>query len=248
MSNGEPVPAILYKYLTPERFHVLTDCRVRFTQRKFFPDDHELQPDYHAYGTVDEIRRQIESVGKPLCAIPPRLLAVLIAINPKHQRKSIETAVNNIKSFDQMGILCLSVTADSEQMWNEYASQGTGFVVGFDTTHAGFRKLTAPMGVLKVSYSSEGFSTFLGMMEKTPFEPLYRKQMEYSFEQEWRSLRLLKNLELHSGEIYISQFDPACVSRIVVGPDCTLKDGLQELVATDPRYEHVPIADRRLVK
>src|SRR5215472_441633 len=73
--------------------------------------------------------------------------------------------------------------------------QGTGFVIGFDTTHAGFRRLTAPMGVLKVSYDSAGFPTFLGMMEKNPYEPLFRKRMEYAFEQEWRSIRMLKDLE-----------------------------------------------------
>jgi hypothetical protein len=172
----------------------------------------------------------------------------LIAINPIHQRRSIETAIKNIKSLDQMGILCLTEAAGSMQMWSQYADHDKGFVIGFDTTHAGFRQLTAPMGVSKVSYSSDGFPTFLGMMGKDAFEPLYRKRMEYSFEQEWRSIRLLKNLQLHSGETYVSEFDPACICRIVVGPDCTIKDALQKLVETEVRYKHVPITDRRLVK
>jgi hypothetical protein len=49
--GAKNAPAVLarlkkFKYLPPERFHVLTDCRVRFSQRTAFEDDHELQPDY----------------------------------------------------------------------------------------------------------------------------------------------------------------------------------------------------------
>jgi hypothetical protein len=82
MSNGEPIPAILFKYLAPDRFHVLTDYCVRFTQRKFFSDDHELQPDYNAYGTVDEIRTQLKAMKSPPSGMPLRLLATLIGNCP----------------------------------------------------------------------------------------------------------------------------------------------------------------------
>lgn len=143
-----------------------------------------------------------------------------------------------------MGILCLTVASDSDQMWSEYASKGVGFVIGFDTTHAEFRKLTAPMGVLKIFYSTEGFPTFLGMMQKNPFAPLYRKRMQYSYEQQWRSLRLLKDLEQHSGEVYVAQFDPACVCRVVIRRGCTTRDKLEKLVEMDARYRHVEIVVR----
>jgi hypothetical protein len=33
-------------------------------------------------------------------------------------------------------------------MWEEYADKGTGFVIGFDTTHPGFELLQTPGRVL----------------------------------------------------------------------------------------------------
>jgi hypothetical protein len=53
------VPPFLYKYLHTDRFHVLTNAKVRFSQRTAFDDDHELQPQYVNFGTEDEIRRYL---------------------------------------------------------------------------------------------------------------------------------------------------------------------------------------------
>lgn len=189
----QQVPPVLYKYVTANRLDVLANCRLRFSQRTVFEDDRELQPDYKAFGTVEEIERHIRRTAG---AVPGAgALARAIAADPKHQERAIQAAVRNIKSIDDLGILCLTENGNSERMWNEYAANGAGFVVAFDTTHVGFAELTAPMGIRPVSYSDVGFATFLGMMENSPFEPLYRKRMDYSFEQEWRSIRLLKNLE-----------------------------------------------------
>jgi len=60
------VPPVLYKYRPPERLDVLTDCRVRFSHRSAFEDDHELQPDYAIFGTESEIWRYALSIGFPL--------------------------------------------------------------------------------------------------------------------------------------------------------------------------------------
>ena len=57
------IPPVLYKYLHPERLHVLNDCRIRFSQRAVFDDDHELQPDYAIFGTASEIWRYALSIG-----------------------------------------------------------------------------------------------------------------------------------------------------------------------------------------
>ncbi len=173
--------------------------------------------------------------------MPPDLLAQLIAENPDYQARAKETAVKNIKSIDRMGILCLTATARCDQMWNEYADYGCGFVVAFDTTHAAFGKMTGPLGIRNVSYSDEGFATFLGMMEKSVFEPLYRKRMEYSFEQEWRSIRLLKDLERHPNDVFLAPFDPGLIREIVIGPNCGVEPQLLDIVARDQRYQHVQI-------
>jgi hypothetical protein len=54
-------PPVLYKYYPPERFHVLTDCRVRFSQREVFDDQHDLRPEVANFGTADEMRAFMDS-------------------------------------------------------------------------------------------------------------------------------------------------------------------------------------------
>jgi len=168
-------------------------------------------------------------------------LAQRIAAEPRHQAKAIEAAVRNIKSINEMGILCLTVTANSGRMWEEYADGGRGFVVAFDTTHIGFGKLTQPLGAGRVSYCDKAFATFLGMMENNVFEPLYRKRMKYSFEQEWRSIRLLKDLERCPGDIFLSSFDPASVREIFIRPDCAVETELRRLMTGDARHQHIQL-------
>ena len=242
-----PVPPVLYKYFPPQRLHVLSDFRVRFSQRTAFKDDHELQPDYSAFGTAQEIERHIQRKNGPnlIPGISSDVLAQLIAENPRHQQTALLTAVRNIKSINEMGILCLTETASSEQMWIEYADNGSGFVAAFDTTHIGFRKLTTPLGMGRVSYSDNEFATFLGMMENNVFEPLYRKRMAYSFEQEWRSIRLLKGLEHHAGDIFLSPFDPASVCEIIIRPECGVEERLREILGKNEQYQHVEIVYQR---
>lgn len=242
-SSPQEVPSVLYKYLKPDRLDVLTNCRIRFSQRTVFKDDHELQPDYDSYGTIDEIRRQLSVVPvSGLRWMPVDLLARLIASNPLHQQRALETAVKTITSINQMGILCLTTSPQSERMWNEYAQKGTGFVVVFDTTHAGFKQMTAPMGVHPVIYNGDGIPTFLGMIEKDPFEPLYRKRLHYSHEQEWRSLRFLKNLEAHPNDVFLAVVDPWSVVEIVLRETCAVEAQIRDIVARDERFRHTRIS------
>ncbi len=49
-------PPSLYKYYPPERFHVLTDCLVRFSQREVFDDQLDLRPEVASFGTAEEMR------------------------------------------------------------------------------------------------------------------------------------------------------------------------------------------------
>jgi hypothetical protein len=243
--NQMPPPDVLYKYLSADRFDVLVDCKIRFSQRSAFKDDHELQPDYLNFGTHDEIERHVKRTGYANGALAAAL-AWLIGINPALQRRALDASIKNITSINKMGILCLTETDDSHQMWNEYASHGTGFIVGFDTTHDGFKQLVSPLGIQQVSYSDEEIETFLGMMERfmeTKFpEALYRKRVRFSFEREWRGVRLLKDLERYPGEIYLAPFSPACVNKIIMGADCHCEAELHNIVGRDERYRGVEIS------
>jgi hypothetical protein len=230
--------------MPPERLHVLSDCRVRFSQRTVFEDDHELQPDYAIFGTEGEILRYALSIGFPLArgGLPASVIVAAMARSPKAQKIGIESLQKNIRVRDELGIFCLTEVADSNQMWTEYAGNGSGFGIGFDTGHTGFEQLKGRGHLGKVYYSDEPIGSALGSLwNDDAVGALFRKRMKYAFEREWRAIRMLHRLETHPRGVFLSSFDPASVCEIIIRPDCTVVASLREFVADDPRYNHVRI-------
>ncbi len=239
-----PVPPVLYKYLPPERLHVLSDCCVRFSQRTVFEDDHELQPDYAIFGTESEIWRYALSIGFQLKrgGLPAPVMVAAMAGSPRAQKMGIESLQKNIRVRDELGIFCLTEVTDCDQMWTEYADKGRGFIIGFDTGHIGFDQLKGRGHLGKVSYSDEPIGSALGSLwNDDAVGALFRKRMKYAFEREWRSVRMLHRLQRRAGDVFLSDFDPASVLEIIIRPHCTVEANLRQLVADDPRYTHVPI-------
>jgi hypothetical protein len=230
-----PIPPVLYKYMPPERFHVLSDCRVRFSQRTAFEDDHELQPDYAAFGTDSEIQRFVICKGlKQDSRIDTQ--------TPQWQATAMQTALKVVEeSVNKLAVFCLTETADCQRMWEGYANNGRGFAIAFDTAHAGFEQLKTPGKFGMVSYNYQSFGTVLRTLETEGFAALFRKRMKYAFEREWRGIRGLRRLELHPGNVFLSPFDPACIHTIVIRPACTVETELRRHVGTDARYRHVRI-------
>src|SRR3954452_6481881 len=115
MVPGEKeVPPVLYKYLRPERIDVLTTCRIRFSQRTAFEDDHELQPEYAIFGSEAEIwemllNHQIMYPGAEPVAPGMSLshFVELVARNAYLQERTKRVALASMKSPDQLGVLCL---------------------------------------------------------------------------------------------------------------------------------------------
>lgn len=187
-----PVPSVLYKYLPPERLHVLSDCRVRFSQRTVFEDDHELQPDYAIFGTRSEIWRYAISIGFPLArnGLSASVVVEAMAGSPRAQKIGIESLQKNIRVRDELGIFCLTEATDSDQMWTEYADKGRGFIIGFDTAHIGFDQLKGRGHLGKVFYSDEPIGSALGSLwNDDAVGAPFRKRMKYAFEREWRAAR-----------------------------------------------------------
>jgi hypothetical protein len=240
------IPPTLYKYLRPERIHVLETCRVRFSQRSVFDDDRELRPGYASFGTEDEILRFVISKGIQLDPrLPPNVLAKLIAEDPRHQERAKQVAEQNIRSIDHLGIFCLTESPGNERMWIEYANSSKGFVLAFNTEHASFKLLREPGTFGKVEYSDEPFGTVLGALEREGASGLFRKRNKYSFEAEWRSIRLLNRLEDNGNNVFLSAFDPASISQIVICPTCSVEADLKKLLSSDQRYKHIQIVTRQ---
>src|SRR2546430_366481 len=111
------VPTVLYKYLPPERFNVLTDCRFRFSQRAIFDDKRELEPEVAAFGTEEEIRKFIER--GPEADFPKFLKDVTvksILSKPGEQKRLAEFAQKHMQSPNEFGVFCMSESGNTRRM------------------------------------------------------------------------------------------------------------------------------------
>jgi hypothetical protein len=244
----QPLPVSLYKYLKPDRIDALTTARIRFSQRTAFSDDHELLPDFERFGTYDEIWRFQANTGMALDPANPAHVRLVrfLADSVDAQSRMLQTTRKNMRSLDEFGILCLTECPDSPDMWEDYADNGHGFVIAFDTTHMSFGLLREPGRIGRVEYSDLAYESFLGLIETDVTQTFFRKRMPYAFEREWRSIRALRRLENNGADMYFSRFDPATVSRLFTLPTCGVTAQLHQLVATDARYAHVDIVEQRI--
>jgi hypothetical protein len=243
-------PPFLYKYFPPERFHILTDCTVRFSQRAAFDDERELQPEVAAFGTEEEIRNFATDSSFVRQNASPEMRQILSELVVQHilhqageQQRITELTQASMRSPDECGMFCLSEESNCERMWVEYASGGRGFVVAFDTRHRAFTSLIALGRLGRVDYGDAPMGTFLGSYGAAAF---FRKRLRYSFESEWRVIRLLTRLRLNGSDsdgntIYLGGFNPDCLRQILVRPECAVEMELRFLAATDGRYRHITV-------
>lgn len=108
-----------------------------------------------------------------------------------------------------ISILSLSSLPDEILMWGHYAENGSGIVIGFDTTN--FPK------TLPVHYKSHRVEINLLEKEKSILRMLSTKFKEWKYEKEWRVVALNENLKPEKG-FYLYQFHKQSVSTIILGP------------------------------
>jgi len=241
------VPAMSYKYFPPERFHVLTDCLVRFSQRQVFEDMLELQPEVAKFGNADEMRAFFD-INPALSRHPIWLREAVInhvLRTPGREAALIEQTRRWLTTPNEFGVLCFAEYPTSDAMWTEYAGNGRGFVVAFETTHSTFNLLQSPGRLGKVEYTDRPISSFLSAYGPNA---LFQKRTKYEFESEWRSIRhfsrfLPENVitPLSGHPIYLAPFDPACISAIFIQHRCTVEWQIRTLAAIDARYRHVQV-------
>jgi hypothetical protein len=204
---------VLYKYFPIERSEFLSNRLIRFTQPSDFNDPFELHPSFDLMSKADIAALPLVPghegpEGRMHVLTPEALQAMFTAVLPGLQKQLAQHANhegtfaldNNWMAqatFDaKFGILCLSELADSLLMWAHYAGNHRGFVVQFDETHPFFAATEfegQSLELTKIEYSSErpvlSFSTI-----NSP-HLYYRKSTEWSYEQEWRLIKLLPSAD-----------------------------------------------------
>ena len=92
-----------------------------------------------------------------------------------------------------------------------------------------------------MEYSDEPFGSALGAMGEHGGGGDVPERLKYSFENEWRIVRLLKRLEDIGGGVSVSPFDPASVCRVIIRPTASVEAELRRCIASDERYTHVQL-------
>lgn len=117
------------------------------------------------------------------------------------------------------GIFSISETPNNQQMWAHYASDGAGFVVGFDAQHPFFFSSAVPRKNLirKVVYSDERVSNFW----RNPYFLFLVKDSGWSYEREWRMMKELHECEEHrvvdGKDVFLANVPRAVIKEIYFG-------------------------------
>jgi hypothetical protein len=267
-------PTSLYKYLSPSRAtDVLTKLQIRFSQVSVMNDALEFKPIIRGVADRESLERVIEERFRVL--YPGRLEQIEQMLPREKAEKLIKESISktadlaeanlqksiaiiyevNDKNF---GILSLSEDPSNSLMWAHYADGGQGFLVEFDPTHSWFwgkREERDDLRHLRrVSYAASRTEIYL--LELTGQDYLYTKGKEWEYENEWRIIRNFGDAVSKAGpddqgkDVFLFAIPPDSLRGIVAGyrarPESV--ECLQNIVAANPKLEHVVFNDALLKK
>jgi hypothetical protein len=148
---------------------------------------------------------------------------------------------------NEIGILSLSETPTSDQMWALYASDHRGFVIGFDDSNSFFHAKRSETDefyhLRKVNYVDHRLN-FESFEELTDAEIFTTKLNGWSFEREWRMLvpLLNRNAEITEPEpIHLIPIPKSSIQCIILGykSDTKLRDSIAEVLDRNSEYRNV---------
>jgi hypothetical protein len=234
-------PPFLYKYLPPKRFHVLTDCAFRFTQRSVYlaEDEREMMPEVAAFGSEEKVRELIEQYPD-WRALPQEAKdeMVRLALDPTTTKARAEEAQGHMRSKDTYGIFSMTDNPASKRLWDKYGVHGKGFVIGFEIGSIAFQQFRQDTLMGKVRYTDEPLPFFLDDVNAASF---YQKRMSFKYESEWRMLKRLDRLRKSANDVFLQRFSPKIVTRIMYLPTCEVIDRLRHLKRKDYRYRRTQL-------
>ncbi|MEY4588162.1 MAG: hypothetical protein RL497_238 [Pseudomonadota bacterium] len=225
---------MLYKYLPSDRIDVLESLKIRYSPLKALNDPYEIYLPINVDSETNESLQQgFDEIDAYLNTLPENEAAELkrqsfreaYKEGFKPQFNNIIASENLVESLgNSFGVLSLSRTKDSLLMWSHYASQHSGFVIGFDETKIDphqFDRSGAKVIPSKVMYSKNiRHITFSGDSWK---EMLSQKPIEWEYEQEERffmtDMDLSRSIGLDgfSTEIVLSSLNPTSILEIFIG-------------------------------
>jgi hypothetical protein len=240
----------LYKYLSPERFDVISNHRIRFSQPVVFNDPFEAKPYCSAFAENDLLIKAYRGNfyrGLPQAYenLPADLRQKLTLeqyiryaesqqpvtdkiFQRQHEILTIQAEKIMHEQFGEgIGVLSLSEVKDNLLMWSHYSQGHEGFVLEFDETHNFFggRKTTKDeiWGLHKVTYSNDRPQTVIADLDMEAI--LMTKGKPWEYEHEWRAFRPLnqaaQRLEAQPHPIYLFELPTECIRSVIFGARMT---------------------------
>lgn len=210
------VPSHLYKYRTVKQtVQILENPAVCFPSYKNLNDLFECMANIDYNVSEDDMQAYLERQG--LISKAARALAKDIVSNPDKLRKTLDEAIEHVKS--SVGLLCLSESPLIPTMWNLYGQEYEGACIEFDISKdpAAFyfpKAIEYVDDVVSYNY----IHTQIGKdNKKKTTDSFFQKPTEWSKEQEWRVCKIGHADTLHP-------VNPQAISKIIFGPKATAKD------------------------
>lgn len=222
-------PPLLFKYLPPERVDCLPELRLRFTQPLDFNDPFESRPFVGLHPRATEVPPHwTERASRSMAALVrsvdastrSTVLRDLFTSTSKELRGLLQTqglaftrdALVHVFR-ERYGVLSLSEQVDSLLMWAHYAKGHTGFALGFDGTHPFFESARS------VEYRD--LRPDFRAADLVFHEVFFVKSREWSYEHEWRAIRLLTAsdtvIRRTPLDIHLVKIPAQAVSQIILG-------------------------------
>lgn len=124
------------------------------------------------------------------------------------------------RAFNSIGILSLTENPANRAMWGLYAASGRGFVLEFNAQHPFFLATrqdgSTTNKLMKVLYTDERWNDFW----QNPLSLFAVKNVEFSFEREWRLLGDTdgcEKIETQNGPLFLMEMPPRLLNSIVFG-------------------------------
>jgi hypothetical protein len=224
---------MLYKYLPSERIDVLDNLKVRFSPLKSLNDPYEAFP---SINVMPQVNISLQEENKKIDEAYKNFQSDARTEMRDSYKQGFTSQFNNQTSSknladtlgDSFGIFSLSRSHSSLLMWAHYASQYTGYVIGFDETKLLPNMVDRSGNSIKsskVTYSeNRNLIEFKGDNWQ---ELISQKPIEWAYEQEERFFMSGMDLSDSIGldefgmNIILPDITPSSILKIIIGCKAT---------------------------